>query len=128
MMETQLVMMDEVLIEIVLKRVMYVEEDHQLHQTHDITVHQATTKTMHLIQNTVSIDVEIVKKCLKKHETMVTQKMEMDVVVTEHQLKKTGCVEVEQPHQQMYDTIAHQAIIKTAQTTQNIACTDEGID
>ena len=72
MMETQLVMMDVHQIETVLKRVMFVEEDHQPHQTHDITVHQVITKTMHLIQNTVFIDVEIAKKCLKKHETMVT--------------------------------------------------------
>ena len=63
---------------------MYEEEDHQLHQTYDITVHQDITKTMHLIQNTVSIDVEIAKKCLKKHETMETLSVMMAVAQTEH--------------------------------------------
>ena len=64
---------------------MFVEEDHQLHQTLDIIVHQVITKTIQPIQNTVCIDVEIAKRCLKKHETMVTLSVMMAVTQTEHQ-------------------------------------------
>ena len=85
MMETQLVMMDVHQVETALKRAMFVEEDHQLLLIYDIIVHQGITKTMHPIQNTVSIDVEIVKKCLKKHETMETLSVMMAVTQTEHQ-------------------------------------------
>ena len=77
-------MMDVHQVETALKRAMFVEEDHQLLLIYDITVHQAITKTMHLIQNTVSIGVETAKKCLKKHETMETLSVMMAVAQTEH--------------------------------------------
>ena len=128
MMETQLVMMDEVLIEIVLKRVMYVEEDHQLHQTHDIIAHQDITKTMHPIQNTVSIDAETAKKCLKNHETMETLSVMMVVAQTEHQLNKIMYELEEVQHQKTHEQNAQMDIIKTTPPILNTESQDVEMD
>ena len=67
-----MIMMDEVLTETESKRVMFVEEDHQIQQIYESFEHQAITKIINLIQNTAYIDVEIVEKCLKKLEMMET--------------------------------------------------------
>ena len=67
-----MIMMDEVLTETESKRVMFVEEAHQLQQIYESSEHQAITKTMSLIQNSVYLDVEIEEKSLKKLEMMET--------------------------------------------------------
>ena len=113
MMGTHLIMMDAHQIEAVLKTAMLVEEDHQPHQILDTTVHQATIKTMHPIQNTVFIDVETAKKCLKKNETMETLSVMMVVTQTEHQLNKTMYELEEVQHRRTHEQNAQMDIIKT---------------
>ena len=76
-------MMDVHQVETALTRAMFVEEDNQLLLIYDITVLQATIKTIQPIQNTVYLDVEMDWRCLKKLEMMKTQLVMMDEVLIE---------------------------------------------
>ena len=75
--------MDVIMTEQQWKLVGCAEVDRSHQQTHDITVLQATIKTIQPIQNTVYLDVEMDWRCLKKLEMMETQLVMMDEVLIE---------------------------------------------